>query len=119
MKNFNTVSLIHGEASLTYSEWKRFTPGDLLYGIDRSPQELKRWSFTPDTEETVIAEAKAELAKHVCSYSAGGNTFHLEEYGLEFFYADEDGEFVFGSDFHFEEAEYSGFPSDEEEDDED
>ena len=119
MESFNTVSLIYDEASLTYGEWKRFTPGDLLYRVDRSPQELKRWSFTPDTEQTVMAEAKAELAKHVCSYSAEGNTFHVEEYGLEVFHADEDGEFLFGSDFYFAKAEYSGFASDEEEDDED
>lgn len=113
----NTVRLLKNEAILTYGEWKRFSPWSLINGTDIDPVELKRWSFTPDNEVEVMAEAKAELAKHLCTYRKNDQLFYITEYALEVYAEDEEGEFVSGSSFYFAEPDYSGFPSDEEEDD--
>lgn len=45
-------------------------------------------------------EAKAELAKYRCEYYDGWAI----EYALEYFEADEDGEFVEGSDYELAES---------------
>lgn len=116
----NTVRLWKNEAVLTYGEWKRFSPCSLITGNDVDPVELKRWSFTPDSEAEVMAEAKAELAKLFCSYHKSGQLFRITEYALEVYAEDEEGEYVScSSSFYFAEAEYFGFPSDDEEEDDD
>lgn len=110
MTTFNTIILLHNSASITRQEWKKFEEGDLIFGADTNPTELKRWSIEQE------AEAKAELAKYECSYITNSNPslVFVEEYALEYCLTDEDGEFVEGSDFDLApKAEI-----DEEEDDE-
>ena len=93
----NTIRLLKGTASLTRSEMKKFEKGDTINGVDYEPEEIKRWSI----EEK--EEAKAELAKLKCSYNEYTEVTDIEEYALEYFEADEDGEFYEGSDFEFAE----------------
>lgn len=92
----NTIILKKGYARLTESEYKKFEKGDTIWGIDREPEEIKRWNIEDE------AEAKAELAKHKCTYD-GGNVWDIEEYALEYCECDEDGEFIQGSDFDLAE----------------
>jgi hypothetical protein len=89
---FNTIILKKGYANLTSREYKRFSKGDTIFGIDSNPEELQRWSIEQEQD------AKAELAKHNCTYSSG-YVWDIEEYALEYCECDEDGEFVEGSDF--------------------
>lgn len=89
---FNTIILKKGYARLTNKEYKGFSKGDTIWGIDRNPEELKRWNIE-DKEE-----AEKELAKYRCTYS-GGNLWDIEEYALEYCECDEEGEFVEGSDY--------------------
>lgn len=67
MTTYNTIILLGNKASLTRKEWKKFEEGDLIFGADTNPTELKRWSIEQE------AEAKAELAKYECSYVADSN----------------------------------------------
>lgn len=91
----NTIILQRGEALLTKKEYAKFEKGDTIFGADREPKELKRWSI--DQEE----DAKKELQKFQCKYSVreyDGLT-SIEEYALEYCECDDDGEFLQGSDF--------------------
>jgi hypothetical protein len=96
---FNTIILLHGESRLNHFEKKRFQKGDTIYGDCSNPSEIKHWSI--DQED----EARAELAKHKCTYRQGIALFDAEEYALEFCERDEAGEFVEGSNFDFAEEE--------------
>ena len=101
----NTVRLIRGEGRFTKDEWKKFKKGELVVGFEGceyAPEELGRWSIDQ------ADEARAALAKVRCYYSApesGGWLGYAEEYALEWFAADEDGEFVSGSDYDLAEEE--------------
>lgn len=98
----NTIVLLHNEARLNRRfELKKFQKGDLIWGEDENPEELMRWSAAEE------AAAKAELAKLRCVYDPYNDQLaYIEEYALEWFEADEDGEFLFGSDFELaQEAE--------------
>ena len=109
---FNTVRLIVGEGNFPHSRWgKRVVPGDQVYGIDNSSRELMRWTFTEETEDAVMSEAKSVLAakRNECILKSG--YVFATEYALEVFESDEDGEFICGSDYSLAEAEYFGFPS--------
>lgn len=101
MTNFNTIILLVNKASLTRAEWRKFNEGDLILGVDRDPDELMRWDIKQEQE------AKAELAKHNCSYVPDSNPslVFIEEYALEYCITDEDGEFIEGADFVFANKE--------------
>ncbi len=94
----NTIILKKGYARLTNNEYKGFSKGDTIWGVDRDPEEVKRWSIE-DKEE-----AEKELAKYRCTYS-GGNVWDIEEYALEYCECDEEGEFIEGSDYSLAEEE--------------
>lgn len=89
---FNTIILIRGFAQLTNNEFKKFSKGDTLWGINSDPVEFKRWDISKKEE------AQAELAKYRCTYEES-TVWKIEEYALEYFQADENGEFVQGSDY--------------------
>lgn len=94
----NTIRLLKGSRSLTNSEIKRFEKGDTIWGNDTDPEELKRWSIDEK------AAAMEELKKNRCSYEKHNEYLtDIEEYALEFFEADEDGEFASGSDYELAE----------------
>lgn len=88
------IRLLHGECRVTNEELKKFKKGDTIWGNDTDPEELKRWTI----EEK--EEAKKELAALRCRYARyNEHLTDVEEYALEYFKADESGEFVEGSDF--------------------
>lgn len=95
---YNTIILLKGELTLTDREHKSYQRGDSICGIDRSPEEIQRWSA--DEEET----AYAALSAVRCSYNHG-NLWNITEYALEWCNTDEDGDFVEGSDYKFAEEE--------------
>lgn len=97
----NTIRLIHESMRLTKEEFKKFNKGDLL--LYESPEELKRWNINQKEE------ARIELKKYKCSYEKDGEFYNIEEYGLEIFEADEDGDFLVGSDFDFAECRLESF----------
>ncbi len=92
----NTIILKKGTERLTDMEYKKFEKGDTIWGADRMPEELKRWSI----DDKKLAEA--ELAKHKCTYKKA-NIWDIEEYALEYCECDEDGELIQGSDFDLAE----------------
>lgn len=93
----NTIILLKGEALLTRGEYKKFSKGDTIWGIDREPEEIKRWGIEQEQE------AKEELTKYSCTYHENAETWNIEEYALEYCECDENGEFVQGSDFELAE----------------
>lgn len=92
----NTIRLVKGEARLTRAEYKKFNKCDTIMGDKNDPVELNKWSI----EEK--EEALKELSKYRCTYHKG-NTYDIEEYALEYYTEDEDGEFIEGSDYDFAE----------------
>lgn len=104
VENINTIRLLHGECRATNEEMKKFQKGDTIWGNDTSPEELKRWKF----EEK--EEAKKELSALRCRYARyNEHLTDVEEYALEFFQADESGEFVEGSDFELARMDFDSF----------
>lgn len=100
----NTIRLLRGECRANNEEYKRFKKGDTVWGNDTNPEELKRWTI--EEEE----EAKAELKKFFCkSVKYNEHLTDIEEYALEFFQADESGEFVEGSDFELARMDFDSF----------
>lgn len=97
----NTIILKEGYAFLTKNEYKEFSKGDTICGADRNPKELKRWNIADE------AEAKEELKKYRCEYyeQKSSGSMSIKEYALEYCECDEDGEFMFGSDFDFADEE--------------
>lgn len=89
----NTIILLKGEALLTRDEYKKFSKGDTIWGIDRTPEEIRRWNIEQKQE------AKEELEKYACTYHENAETWSVEEYALDYCECDEEGEFVQGSDF--------------------
>lgn len=89
----NTIRLLHGEWRLTKYESKKFKKGDTIWGDGASPDELKKW---PISEKKKALE---ELEKRACSYIQDGQLLSVDEYALEYYEEDEDGEFVTGSDY--------------------
>lgn len=96
---YNTIILKKGDASLTKREMESFEKGDTIWGIDREPEEIKRWNI--EQEE----EAKEELKKYKCSYKNWQDGTDVKEYALEYCECDEDDEYVSGSDFYLAEEE--------------
>lgn len=99
----NTLRLLRGKAFYTDKEYKKFQKGDTIFGIDSNPAELGRWDISQKEN------AFEELMKHKCLYLTGGNNNMAEEYALEIFKSDEDGDWISGSDFflsdQFEEGD--------------
>ena len=105
MKNMlNMVRLLKGECRANNEEMKKFKKGDTIWGNDTDPEELKRWKI----EEK--EEAKKELAALRCRYARyNEHLTDVEEYALEYFKADESGEFVEGSDFELAVMDFDSF----------
>lgn len=90
--------LLKNEARLTSEELKGFEKGDLITGNDVNPEELKRW-----TGEGCREKALEELKKFNSSYYMGEQLTDVIEYAIETYEADEDGDFLEGSDYDFAE----------------
>lgn len=95
---YNTIILLKGELTLTDKEHKGFQRGDGIWGVDRSPEEIQRWSADE------VEAARAALAEVRCSYTHG-NLWYITEYALQWCNTDEDGDFVEGSDYDLAEEE--------------
>lgn len=89
----NTIILLHGERMLSHAEYKNFTSGDAVMGIDAMPEEIQRWPIEQ------AEEAREELKKYRCRYDKGISAWQIEEYALEFCECDEFGEFLNGAEF--------------------
>lgn len=101
--NINTIILKHSESNYSANDVRRgkVSQGDSF--IDQYESgEVKRWSINDE------AAALAELAKHKCTYDYRNGTVWADEWALEFFEADEDGEFVMGADEEYAVAEFDG-----------
>lgn len=85
--------LLKSEARLTKEELKGFEKGDLITGNDVNPEELKRW-----TGEGCREKAMEELKKFNSNYYMGEQLADVTEYAVETYEADEDGDFLEGSD---------------------
>lgn len=96
---FNTIRLLRGSRNITVKGDEMPEIGCAIYEDGTDPEELNRWVIE-DKED-----ALKELTKYRCSYQKGSGVVFAEEYALEFFEADEDGDFVQGSDFDFAEIE--------------
>lgn len=90
--------LLKSEARLTKEELKGFEKGDLITGNDVNPEELKRW-----TGEGCREKALEELKKFNSSYYMEEQLTDVTEYAVETYEADEDGDFLEGSDYDFAE----------------
>lgn len=90
MGKYNTIILVHGECEVEEK-------GDAIFGIDNNAKEVCRW------EMSEIEAAKAELAKHRCTYrkisAVVGTVVQADEWALEFCECDEDGEYIGGADY--------------------
>lgn len=91
----NTIILIHGTGEIKEK-------GDAVLGIDNNAAEVKRWTMEQ------IGEAKAELAKHRCTYHEsktfiGSTVIQADEWALQYCECDEDGEYVTGADYDLAE----------------
>lgn len=95
MGDWNTIRLLRGEECLTAKEYAKYKRGDSIWGIDSDPDELLRFSI--EQEE----DAQEALRAYKCALYNGIDTVHIVEYALEYFEADEDGEFIQGSDFDY------------------
>lgn len=90
--------LLKNEARLTREELKGFEKGYLITGNDANPEELKRW-----TGEGCREKALEELKKFNSSYYMGEQLTDITEYAVETYEADEDGDFLDGSDYDIAE----------------
>lgn len=100
----NMIRLFHGECRATNEELKKFQKGGTIWGNDTDPEELKRWSMEQKEE------AKKELSALRCKYARyNEHLTDVEEYALEYFEADESGEFVEGSDFELAKMDFDSF----------
>lgn len=100
----NTIRLMHGECRANNEELKKFHKGDTICGNDENPEELKRWKIEEQEE------AKKELDALRCKYIRYNEYLtDVEEYALEYFEADESGEFVEGSDFDLAVMDFDSF----------
>lgn len=90
--------LLKSEARLTKEELKGFEKGDLIIGNDVNPEELKRW-----TGEGCHEKALEELKKFNSSYYMEEQLTDVTEYAVETYEADEDGNFLDGSDYDIAE----------------
>ena len=93
------IRLVKGCARLTNSEFSKFEKGDTIWGDGSNPEELNRWMAEDE------AEALKALEAVKCSYSNyNSQLMEVVEFALEYFTADEDGEFLDGSDYQMAEC---------------
>ena len=89
---------LKNEARLTKEELKGFEKGNLITGNDVNPEELKRW-----TGEGCHEKALEQLKKFNSSYYMEEQLTDVTEYAVETYEADEDGNFLDGSDYDISE----------------
>lgn len=88
------IRLVKGYARLTNSEYNKFEKGDTIWGDGSNPEELNRWMAEDEAEALKALEAVR------CNYSNyNSQLVEVIEYALEYFTADENGEFLDGSDY--------------------
>lgn len=97
----NKINLLKGYGRYTKDEWKRFHKGDTV--MTEEPEILKVYDISEKEK------ARIDLKAYRCSYEKSGQLYDVEEYALEYFTADEDGEFVEGSDFDLAESRLDDF----------
>lgn len=90
---YNTIILLKGKKNLSRKEYRSFSKGDTIWGLNGDPEEIARWVI--DDEE----EARKELAKFNCSYDNKDVYYSITEYALQYCECDSNGEFMTGSDF--------------------
>ena len=92
------IRLVKGYARLTNSEYKKFEKGSTIWGDGSNPEEINRWMAEDEAEAIKALEAVR------CRYEAyNSQLMEVEEYALEYFVVDEDGEFIDGSDYQIAE----------------
>jgi len=96
---YNTIRLVKGTAFLTGREYKKFTPGDTIWGDNSEWEEVACWSIS---DKKCALE---ELGKCKNVYRQNNGNWDITEYALEYFESDENGEFVSGSDYNLAEEE--------------
>lgn len=95
----NKIRLVKGYTMIDKRKFKYFEKGSLILADNPDVEEIKSW----DIEQK--EEAVAELSKLRCKYLELAEIYKITEYALEYFVADEDGEFISGSDFDFAEED--------------
>lgn len=98
MYAYNKIVLLEGISFLTDREYKNFTPGDAIFGINSNAKVLKKWDYSKKEK------AYEELAKYKNEYHHNINTWDITEYALEFYEEDEEEEFISGSDYELAET---------------
>ena len=82
--------------------WKDMVSEDeifnALFGNNSDPVEIARFDNNDD--------AMAELRKHKCEIWESGSVWRVSGYAVEAFEADDDGEFLSGSDYDMAVIEY-------------
>ena len=92
------IRLIKGYARLTNFEFLKFEKGGTIWGDGSTPEELNRW-MAEDEEKALKA-----LEAVRCRYATyNSQLVEVEEFALEYFTADEDGELIDGSDYKMAE----------------
>ena len=99
METWNTIIMLKGESILTYREMREFQKGDTIWGVDRVPQEVRRWEIGEEKA------ARAALAEKKCSYRKGIKDTYIEEYALQYCDVDVNGDFMSGADYDLAEEE--------------
>lgn len=95
------IRLLHGSNKYSYKEFEKFKPLDTICGDASAPDEIKIWSekdFDYDFDamkETAIEE----LEEKFCSATYFEKLIEVDEWSLEFYTANENGEFIEGSDY--------------------
>lgn len=94
------IRLVKGYARLTNSEFSKFEKGDTIWSDGSNPEELNRWMAEDEAEALKALEAVR------CRYEAyNSQLVEIEEFALEYFTADEDEEFLDGSDYQMADEE--------------
>lgn len=96
--NYNTIIL-----KKCYGELSKLEYGDLILGDSDCYEEIARFKIEDESK------AKTELSKYRCTYwkqdSYVKPVVMGKEYGLEYSYHDEDGEFIEGSNYDLAEID--------------
>lgn len=93
--------LLHGNNRYSYKEFEKFEPLDTICGDASAPDEIKTWSEKDfDYDFNAMKEtAMEELEGKFCSSTYFEKLIEVDEWSLEFYTADENGEFIEGSDY--------------------
>lgn len=93
--------LLHGNNRYSYKEFEKFEPLDTICGDASAPDEIKTWSEKDfDYDFNSMKEtAMEELEGKFCSSTYFEKLIEVDEWSLEFYTADENGEFIEGSDY--------------------